>query len=116
MNIELITDVVQTISFIVFIALVALAVMRMTLRIIAYKFTGRSPSVILRRDMFLMTAFLLIFGSPLFITFFGLNDVFRDGVFRLGYTIVRNLVALASLTYWVWAEYFVIGNTDKEND
>lgn len=117
MSIADITQVVEALSFIIFIALVALAVMRMLLRVIAYRMTGREASIILRRDILLMSSFLITFGSPVVISFFGWGDLFFEGgTSRLWYVLFRNSIAIAALAYWVWAEYFVIGVEGKEKD
>jgi hypothetical protein len=111
--------IIEAISLIAFVALLSLAVMRMTIRVIAYKFTGRRPSIVLRRDLALMLSFLLVVGMPIFIGFFQLEDVFFEGappLNRLLYIILRNGIAIAALGYWVWAEYFIIGQEGKEQD
>lgn len=119
MNLNVFINVVEAASLILFVALLSLAVMRMSLRVIAYKLVGRRPGVILRRDLTLMLAFLFVVGVPIFIGFFQLEYLFFEGapaLNRLLYVIVRNGVAISALSYWVWAEYFVIGRPGKERN
>lgn len=116
MSQDVLLEVINSITFVVFLVLMTLAVTRMLIRVYAYRFTGRRPSIILRRDIALMGSLLLAFGAPVFIQFFGWGDLFFEGgEYRLIYTILRDLAGLIGLGYWVWAEYFVIGKPGKEN-
>jgi hypothetical protein len=116
MNEGLILDIINGITFVLFIAMLALVVVRMTLRWMAYFLIDRRPSVILRRDLLLMADLLFVFGAPVVIQFFGWGQYFFEGgALRLPYTIVRDVIGLAGLAYWTWAEYFVIGRPGREN-
>lgn len=116
MDQDVLLEVINSITFVLFIALMALAVVRMLIRVFTYRFTGRKPSIILRRDIALMASLLLAFGAPVVIQFFGWGGLFFEGgSLRLPYTILRNLAGLTGLAYWVWAEYFIIGKPGKED-
>jgi hypothetical protein len=112
-----IIQIINAVAFVAFIALTALAVVRMALRLILYWAQDNSPSVILRRDIALLGALLFTFGAPTIIQFFGWGDLFFEGgTLRLPYTIVRDVIGVGGLAYWVWVEYFVIGVEGKEAD
>lgn len=111
------TDIANGVTFVIFIALTALAVVRMILRVAAYYMVERRPSIILRRDLALLADLLIVFGAPVVIQFFGWGFLFFDGgSLRLLYTLIRDFIGLAGLAYWVWAEYFVIGVPGKEDN
>ena len=119
MHLPAVIDIIEAASLIAFVSLLSLAVMRMVIRVIAYKFTGRRPSIVLRRDLALMLSFLLVVGMPIFIGFFELEHLFFEGappLNRLLYILARNGIAIVALGYWVWAEYFIIGQEGKEQD
>jgi hypothetical protein len=105
---------INAVAFVLFVGLAFLAVMRMALRMVIYWATDNSPSVILRRDFALMFALLFSFGAPVVIQFFGWTQFFEGGGQRLIYTIVRDTIGVGGLAYWVWIEYFVIGQQGSE--
>jgi hypothetical protein len=109
-------DIVNAIAFVAFVGLAVMAVARMALRIVLYYTQGKRPSVVLRRDFALLVGLLFVFGAPVVIQFFGWGHLyFEGGALRLPYTIVRNIIGVGSLAYWVYVEYFVIGQDGKED-
>lgn len=108
---------VNLVAVVIFFVLMALAIFRMGLRVINYYRHQNRPSIILRRDIALMGSLFISLGLPLFIQAVGMGDLFFDGgPLRLEYTLVRDILGLSGMGYWVWAEYFVIGATGKEED
>lgn len=117
MNYALIIEIINGIGFLLFVGLLGAALIRMVARIVAYRLSERGPSIILRRDFALLGSFLAIFGTNLAIRFFGLGPVFQDpGLPRLLYVFIADVLGNGALLYWVWAEYFVIGQIGKENN
>lgn len=105
------------VAFFAFLGLGVLAILRMTLRVINYYKHGNRPSIILRRDIALMTGLIMALGAPIILQFLGLGELFFEGgPYRLAYTVARDGIGLAGMAYWVWAEYFVIGAPGKEDD
>lgn len=113
MSVEQLTNLVNAVGFIGFVALLGLAVVRMLIRLMFYRRVGREASIVLRRDFALLGALLAVFGAAAFLRFFGVEFT-PEG--RLAFIIFSDILALGSLGYWVWAEYFVIGRPNKEDD
>ena len=116
MTVDEAIQLVNAVGFLLFVALLGLAVVRMTIRIVFYRIAGREANIILRRDLTLLGSLLVVFGTAAAIRFFGWSDAFAGGWPRLLYLTANDLIALGALGYWVWAEYFVIGRPNKEND
>jgi amino acid permease len=116
MSLDQATSILNAIGFITFVALLSLAVVRMALRFVLYNRAGRTSSIVLRRDFALLGALLAVFGSVAFIRFFGWNFLLEEGWPRFFYILASDIVALGALAYWVWAEYFIIGNLDRKDE
>lgn len=109
--------VLNAIGFVGFVALLGAATFKMAVRLVQYHWTGRRPSIILRRDILLLGGFFAVFGSAAVIRFFGWNDTLESNVgLRFLYLLAVYCISLGSLGYWTWAEFFVIGHDGKERD
>ena len=115
-DLDAISRTISTVTLVVAVVLFALASGRMTWRLLTYRALGIRPSIIFRRDFALMGAFLLTFGSGILIRAMGWMPFFAHDLPRLILNIVLDVVDITALTYWVWAEYRIIGNRSKEND
>ena len=109
MSLESVTNLVNAIAFVAFVGLLGLAVVRMLIRMLFFRRIGRTASILLRRDLALLGALLVVFGSVAFIRFFQWDVFLEHGWPRLLYIAASDILAIGCLAYWVWAEYFVIG-------
>ena len=116
MSVDQAVVIANAIGFIGFVSLLALAVVRMAIRLIFYTVTGREASIILRRDFTLLGSLVMIFGFSAIARYAGWYDYLSSGWPKLIYIIVSDVIGISSLGYWVWAEYFVIGRPGKEED
>ncbi len=115
MTVEVALEIVNALGFIIFLGMLALAVVSMVMRVMLYSRIGRRASIILRRDLALLSSLLFVFGSLALIRFFNIELLLEVGWPRFFYVVATDIVALSALGYWVWAEYFVIGKPDKED-
>lgn len=117
MNWELLTGALNVVSFVTFVALLGAAGARMLWRLWNYYRAKVRPSIILRRDFGLLVALFLVFGSSALLRAFGWTDeIQQNGPARFAFLFFASLVANGALFYWVWAEYFIVGHPDKENE
>jgi len=117
MSTEDLINIVNAVGLGVFVLLLAAAAGRLAVRYATYRLEGVRVGVILRRDVILLGALALVFGSVILIRALGWSDfVASHSEVRLAYIVASDIVALGALGYWTWAEYFVVGKPGKEKE